>query len=212
MTDRPILFSGPMVRALLDGSKTQTRRVLLQQPTDPQIGGAVCDPVAFPERPYVWLNGNDGSPVHPIINPPNVLPGDRLYVREAWFTGPAFDHIAPRDLAQDVSLRFDADREPGMEWAEPKCRFRQGMHMPRWASRLTLIVTDVRVQPLWQITDEDALAEGYPYGATENIEEPVSEFAKLWDGLNEARGYGFQSNPWVVAYSFEVRHGNIDQI
>lgn len=251
MADRPILFSGPMVRALLDGRKTQTRRVLPVQPSADEIagyriGGAVCDPVAFPDRPYVWLRGDDGSPVMPIINPPRIIQGDRLYVREAWRTHIANEDMPPRDLMpRQDPIRYEADEyleSWEMPFMDAPGRFRQGMHMPRWASRLTLTVTDVRVQRLQEITAEDALAEGIVdhrqtiigahgtgghhheitadgYSHVDEIDpdnlpdfwdSPTEAFSALWDGLNYDRGYGWQTSPWVIAYTFTLARQNID--
>lgn len=228
MTDKPILFSGPMVRALLEGRKTQTRRVLPVQPSfdevaEMQIGGATCDPVAFPDRPYVWLNGWDGSVVGPIINPPRIIQGDRLYVREAWRTGMHIDNRAPRDIMPFVTVFYESDGEfirGGNRLSkalnqDELGKFRQAMHMPRWASRLTLLVTDVRVQRLPEISEQDAIAEGckgYVSNDGEDGESPIEEFQALWNTLNTERGYGWATNPWVVAYSFEVIKSNIDQI
>lgn len=221
----PISFSPPMVRAIKreietpGTGKTQTRRVL----------DAACDePPAFVadgavmaldenERPYRW--------------PRTYAVGDLLYVREHWRTDRCLDHKAPRDMPHSggdwVSVRYEADGYgPGV--LDPG-RFRQGMHMPRWASRFTLLVTDVRVQRLQEISEADAMAEGlhrynfashtakemgcdWTYGTETRCGSPISAFASLWDSLNAQRGYGWEANPWVVAYTFRPMLGNVDTV
>jgi hypothetical protein len=213
MADHPILFSAPMVRAILAGTKTQTRRVL----------DAWCD-----EPPaYVW----SGQIIAEDENgwmyrwPKTHAVGDRLWVREAWRTLHANDCLSPRHMAVDPSkITFEADPENRNPlWAFG--RLRPGMFMPRWASRITLTVTEVRVQRLQDITEEDAIAEGVvntgrrdgaPYshciipGMPEITmeHEPSSVFAALWEHIN---GDGsWKANPWVAAYTFTVEHRNID--
>lgn len=216
MTDRPILFSAPMVRALLAGTKTQTRRVLdlpCDEPPAIVSGGAVT---AYDENemPYRW--------------PRTAAVGDRLYVREAWHAARSLDSTPPRDIPRDADIEHAATAR-GYAEIGLKGKVRPGMHMPRWASRLTLIVTEVRVQRLQDISREDAIAEGLiqmPSATSLAVEmgcdwgfegdsrygSPVSAYAALWDSLNAQRGYGWSANPWIVAYSFTVQRGNIDQI
>lgn len=220
MSDKPILFSGLMVRALLAGTKTQTRRRLDAWTDDPVAtidGGAI---VAFDEneRQYRWPR------THSV--------GDRLYVREHWRTVPLFDDMAPRDLLPGQSLYFEADgaRSTDLLDQDPAVgRFRQGMHMPRWASRLTLTVTDVRVERVQGISWNDAIAEG-----VDQIDEPDGDFNGSWSMYGEEPEGGgawsspiwsyrslwrlingpgsWEANPWVAAYTFTVELGNIDRL
>jgi len=247
MTERPILFSAPMIRAILSGSKSQTRRVLQNQPA------ADCDMTSAEWRftsgykttkadpPWMeatkpWPAKGDEIGREIVIAPRRVpcRPGDRLYVREAWRTVDVLDHVAPSKLKDGEAfpvdytpIRYEAD---GAEvdyhpLSDPRFgKLRPGMFMPRWASRLTLAVTEVRVQRLQEITWEDAEAEGVWYSSQEYREQVciwrdapsalrrlrVEHFAKLWDGLNAARGYGWDANPWVAAICFETHHANID--
>lgn len=204
MTDKPILFSRPMVRAILDGRKTMTRRVLNPLPRrtiffDPKTAGLDQ------------------------FQPPRYAIGDRLYVREAWRTHAEYDDMSPAAMGGDEPIEYQADGAH-QTWGYPAIskigRVRQGMHMPRWASRITLIVTDVRVQRLQEISEGDAEAEGWPppdERATTGIAEikdayPIGWFAWLWDSLNDKRGYGWGANPWVAALTFDVIKQNIDQI
>lgn len=170
MTDRPILFSGPMVRALLDGRKTQTRRVLNPQPAEftPQvidIGRPYFDDEEgrWGQIETEWSapswDAPLGEPLREVFVP---LPirfavGDRLYVRET-FSGPhGCRNLPPRDWPADGPRWYWADGDPhDGDWTKPK----PGMHMPRSSSRLTLIVCEVRVERLQDISEADALAEG----------------------------------------------------
>ncbi|RWD00128.1 MAG: hypothetical protein EOS58_30575 [Mesorhizobium sp.] len=254
MTDRPILFSAPMVRALLAGTKFQTRRVLSPQPEHLQVydwkGKRLHD---SEYRHWCWkghVGADNWDDITAQLRP--FLPyaaGDRLYVREAWKTHAAYDDISPAAMGGDEPILYDADGAH-QTWGYPAIskigRFRQGMHMPRWASRLTLTVTEVRVQRLQEISEADATAEGIvrvggyvdcdgdprldgqPYtcdayhhdASTVLTEDDLRSCAgsarwayrSLWDKLNADRGYGWKTNPWVCAVSFNVIKQNIDQV
>lgn len=221
MADLPILFSAPMVRAILreleqpGSGKTQTRRVIKPQPIVTEHGswrwegrnggfvGAMGTHVeeGFPESAKHWNH---------------IQPGDRLYVREAWRVTKTLDNDAPRDL----------DHTTMPEWlaSDPELfqgRKRRGMHLPRWASRITLIITDVRVQRLQEISSGDAAAEGvehdsdgwrdYQMPGTQCCANARASFRTLWNSLNATRGYGWDANPWVAAYTFRPILGNIDR-
>ncbi|QPI73894.1 hypothetical protein [Sphingobium sp. Cam5-1] len=247
MADRPILFSAPMVRALLEGRKTQTRRILSKARV-----------FATPERPAFTLKGEhmsralqaasgfrhlhgDGwfwecdalewqAPATRtgVMAHIGYAVGDRLWVRETH----GFNHyeyergkapkVRPDDLDDlHISYRADEyDREIRSELL-----YRPSIFMPRWASRLTLTVTDVRVQRLQDCSEADALAEGIEArgvgslwgwidyletnpNVTRHFADPRRSYASLWDSIN---GDGaWDANPWVVAVSFDVRKGNID--
>lgn len=232
MADLPILFSSPMVRAILreidrpGTGKTQTRRVLHMPPM-------TFDAVFNDDG--VWHIGDalTGHRYTKLSVPYRI--DDRLYVREAWRSHRAYDDEPPRRLISPNAKRYMsyvAD-EPDIH-ANPTSRYRQAMHMPRWASRITLIVTDVRVQRLQEICEADARAEGveplhegyFPYGITtfmttivDGREVPAQycrtahhSFQLLWNSLNADRGHGWGANPWVAAYSFRPALGNIDMI
>lgn len=177
MTDRPIIFSAPMVRALLYGRKTQTRRAL--------------------KPPYGTLEYLGGETWRPICT--KFFPGDRLWVREAHVLTPA-------------GVAYVADGADHYGAGGP-LRKRPSIHMPRWASRLTLHVTEVRVQRLHEISAEDVAAEG----ACELAFMPPSEadtaearavFRSLWNSLHGPDAW--DANPWVCAISFKVERANID--
>ena len=160
MSDKPILFSGPMVRAIVEGRKTQTRRALPQaHPEFPKHNHLRLDVLAFdPNHPEVWFWDGVYDRVGASY-PIRYAVGDRLYVREAW-QGLTFGDYEPtsnwpcdyRYRATDPLADCDVEIR-GYPW-------RPSIHMPRRASRLTLIVTDVRVQRLQDISEADALEEG----------------------------------------------------
>ncbi|CAM5194425.1 ASCH domain-containing protein OS=Bosea thiooxidans OX=53254 GN=SAMN05660750_03292 PE=4 SV=1 [Bosea thiooxidans] len=194
---RPILFSAPMVRALLAGTKTQTRRVFV------------------PPAPYAPTDDiSVGVAVGSIA--PKIKVGDRLWVREAWRTTGCdgrSDYLPPRDLQPHPAWYEANGTAPAGELVG---KLRPSMFMPRWASRLTLTVTDARVQRLQDISEEDAEAEGYPskeQRATSGVAEirdayPIAWYSWLWEQIN---GVGsWEANPWVAAYSFTVERRNID--
>ena len=210
MADRPIVFSAPMIRALLEGRKTQTRRVMKSH-----------------------------------LGPIRFYPDDRLWVREAWRTPDNWNR-APAEIVASCQeagwkqawcpIQFEADqsRVNWGDWREHGAgRLRAGMHLPRAFSRLTLIVTGVKVERLHDISEADAEAEGvvwesadppfyyvpgiFPHSRTAvGIEEPgssphaVRSYAKLWEEINGAGSW--DENPWVAGISFRVIKANIDQI
>ena len=202
MADRPIIFSGPMVSALLAGRKTQTRRVGQMKP------GVKLDDLEWSGPPGTIRTGT-AKREH--IKVPHTV-GDCLWVRE---TACIWD-----------SEVFYKTNEPGVTVGLGGFgKWTPSIFMPRWASRLTLTVTDVRVQRLQEITEQDALDEGmwrygdfWNYRDPSDVEEgdgystPRNAFRFLWEGINADRGFGWETNPWVVAVSFTVQRGNIDQV
>ena len=231
MTDRPIIFSGPMVRALLDGRKTQTRRILKPQP-DTKNGGTIWSGTPFGPLSYngTWPDGTRSIQSVPYA------PGDRLYVREAHYLTDDSDEecvvYAEDQNAVDLHLAsiqtVKTHLNLSTEWAKPHIKLRPSIHMHRWASRITLTVTEVRVQRLQGISEADARAEGIePYTGPKSVPEgefayrdyyehaapgwwlhPRGSFGSLWNSLHGPDAW--DANPWVAAISFTVREGNID--
>lgn len=208
MTDRPIIFNAPMVRAILDGRKSQTRRVLKNQATWDRVGEKIL-------RMYP----------HQKADVPYAV-GDRLWVREpAWICPPGWTNFVPRNPRgpdrRDVVYKAD-DKGGGTAEtaADYKLALTPSVQLPHWASRLTLIVTDVRVQLVQDISEEDAAAEGCPGwysprhpddGVTDG-RLPHEEFGELWNSINAKRGFGWDANPWVVAVTFTTIKANIDRL
>lgn len=214
MTDRPIIFSGPMVRALLERRKTMTRRILKPQPEPFLIDGKECD---------VSLIHTEGDPL-PRVALGRVLtkqevrfvPGDRLYVRENFaHVGTCdpgflvFQATYPDDLPPEMENVPATLREAGYRWTP-------SIHMPRALSRLTLIVTGVKVERLNDISLSDVYAEGcevrqmWLFGSDAAARQKIGArvFSGLWE---EIHGVGaWAGNPFVVAVSFRVIRANID--
>jgi hypothetical protein len=176
MADRPIIFSAPMVKALIEGRKTPTRRILKPQPV-PCLSWSAPPPGTYPsDKGWSRL--------------PYEL-GDRLWVREGacWVSAWGWRYRADNDDLEDKR----ASGEVG-PWRSP-------IHMPRHASRLTLTVTEVRVQRLQDITLADARAEGVWF-------PELFSFLRLWNSLHGPDAW--DANPWVCAISFTVEQRNID--
>ena len=174
--ERPILFSVPMVRALLDGTKTQTRRLMN---TDGRYRlDLVCPP--------------DGG----MSRCPSGQPGDRLWVRET------FAHIyrdnARPDERRDGDVVYKADCQ-GL-YAYAYGTWKPSIHMPRWASRITLVVTGVRVERLQDINRGDAMDEGCPFHNMAQGDDPRQWYAELWEQINGAGSWA--ANPWVWVVEF----------
>lgn len=247
---RPILFSGPMVRALLDGRKTQTRR-LIKAEVGPPPDMLNMEHAARHVAPY--LDAYCGGP-RTELNPRGMTskwcwwtrddrpclpqfdvrykPGDVLWVRETWQALSFGDYVPTKHRVSDV--RFAAtDALANLSPDDRGYPWRPSIFMPRWASRITLEITDVRVQRLHEISEADAIAEGvskirdncyaikgFDYdlsGLGHN--SPTIPFAKLWERINgpgkEINGEwvsAWDANPWIVALTFNVHTMNIDAI
>lgn len=213
MTDRPILFSAPMVKALFAGRKTQTRRILRSRK-----GLTIQDLVDHGEEQKTAL-GTRFICRRDQVEEPRIVDGDRLWCREA-FSYDALDSDGNDRLRMPVWYWADGNPEYG-DWSRPK----PSIHMPRWASRLTLVVESVKVERLNDISEDDALAEGIIFDASRGfmvpgVDHPNKNFpylsrcrawemyAALWDVINGSGAW--LENPWVAAYTFTVHHTNID--
>ncbi|MEA3534254.1 hypothetical protein [Rhizobium sp. CC-YZS058] len=221
MSDRPILFSAPMVRALLDGRKTQTRRTLKFQPA-PEISIVRTtirpdDAEPFHSFERRSLYGNYAGEIEVRIKR-----GDRLWVKETHAIVPRTAYRMSEGVQQTLRPGDDHDAAVyAASWEHSKPgRWRPSIHQPRWASRLTLTVTDVRVERLQDISEIDAIAEGCgQYSSSTKLSRPFNSdwkgsyregYAELWNQINGAGAW--EANPWVAAYTFTVHHGNIDKI
>ena len=195
MKERPIIFSAPMILAVLENRKTQTRRV--------------CTPTAFYSCPYGDL-------------------GNKLWVRETFTLqcdvngdSPPFtdgrpvkyisdsdgDHwLQPHYRATDSEPALSCERPNCKRSDDPHCHWRPSIFMPRWASRITLEITDVRVQRVQEITEGDAVAEGVQVPVVRESSGYRGRYAVLWDRINAKRGFPWESNPWVWALTFSRYH------
>jgi len=231
MIDRPVLFSAPMIRAILSGRKTQTRRA---------VKPATWNFARTPEfntdavtGRHEWLARKAGEPsTFRWLNCPYGQPGDRLWVREShWFFqdehDPLTGYTPPVLTTEDVEYRADGE--------STRHGWRPSIHMPRWASRIALNVTGVRVEKLQAISETDAQAEGVhgpeddvannlpncpqcggvglytafnpatggalPDTDCERCDTPKKRFRLLWESINGAESW--EANPWVWVVEFE---------
>ncbi|MGY8624277.1 hypothetical protein [Chromobacterium violaceum] len=198
--ERPILFSAPMIRALLAGTKAQERRIIKPQPDVTEERLRELD---------AWIDGFtlsqqvDGAWQHGFIDAqcPYGEPGDRLWVQEEWATDSSQVGKGPDSFAK-WPVRYLADHQEracGALHGNANGQPRSANTMPRWASRILLEITDVRVERLQDISEEDAVAEGGP------VDHPNGTargwFEQLWEKLNGAGSW--DANPWVWVIEFK---------
>lgn len=257
---RPILFSGPMVRAILEGRKTQTRRVVKPPADLARDGRKSCGPMLYDlSRAWVdrgfpmdennevmltdrWGTSDNPAPESayrfqylkvPFAHPsdgwakdgqdaarrvycPYGEPGNSLWVRETW--RPA--NWSAEGGWGEVEYAAGGRRQIEGPWSfsrmfpdgKPADRWRPSIHMPRWASRLTLRVEAVRVERVQEISEQDALAEGVDFAKHEPGQSQTRNppplyprrdgFIRLWDSINGPHGFGWDANPWVWVVSF----------
>lgn len=206
MKERPIIFSTPMVRAILAGEKTQTRRVVKLKPwqqIEERDDGA----------PWPWMYDDDRADDHWLPCPYGQA-GDRLWVREAWRVVWSSDNEPPREL--DAAYRFWYEADAPLQDGYGKLR--PSIHMPRFASRITLEITSVRVERLQGISEADAVAEGvtpkWEPGFSGRLMKAIggfsfrpaaSAYADLWESLHGPGSW--DANPWVWVVEFKRIHG-----
>jgi hypothetical protein len=224
MTEMPILMNGDMVRAILDGRKTQTRR-----PVKPQ-------PSPFPERCLreckeqgdLVLDDHNGKLAlywhTPFSYAPFGKPGDHLWVRETFGFDPNIDallkaeghtpgDLGPRDI-EVIGYKADVGRTAAADAVQ---RWRPSIHMPRWASRLTLEIERVWIERLMDISEADAVAEGWPgadieVGHTISGNAAINWFFALWASIYEdQRSLMIHKNPWVYACRFHLRNDSLSK-
>ncbi len=206
MKEHPILFSADMVKAILRGDKSQTRRVIKPQPisisahTEKMTNDSVIE---------IYDQGTAR-----FIKCPYGQPGDRLWVRETW----AIVSIPDGTTARKLLTVFRADNPRGLEQPE---KWKPSIHMPRRASRIMLEVVNVRVERVQDMSLDNIYAEGIHgpgvvpantfmmvmgESTLEGAEAKymINEFSSLWDTINAKRGYGWESNPYVWAIEFKA--------
>lgn len=218
--ERPIIFSGQMIRAILDERKMQTRRVVKPQPYC-DVTPIGCknmmrwEPKTGRRWSFHWYP--DSGRRNPLIERaaevcPYGQPGDRLWVRETLRHGYINNHPKP-------DLHYVADKCPVLHiptTAKPMTRVTlPSIFMPRWASRIMLEITDVQVERVQEIGEDDIRAEGIkaPLVTVDHltVEDPAycweEAFAELWDSINAKRGFGWDVNPWVWVVNFKKVDG-----
>lgn len=203
--EKPIMFDGESVRAILEGRKTQTRRVV----------HTCCDVAGHPSVGswgVEFTNCDCGA-----VRNPYGCPGTRLWVRETWAKHRcAEDRIYPRGDGHTWGSPIYKATHGGMEPAcEGFASWRSPIHMPKWAARLWLEVVNVRVERVQDMGGVDLVAEGgeiicegseapgYRIGDGPMCDTPSEAFADRWDAINASKGYPFESNPWVWVIEFK---------
>ena len=210
MKETPILFNTEMTKAVLDGRKTQTRRVV----TVPWAKGKRV----MPYEPY--YTESDGElffmdeygDYHPMLEKcPYGQVGDRLWVRETWDFRPMGGVLAKNRIAL-VGYKTDGAVKPVdvPKDCNPKChkRWRSPIHMFRWASRITLEITAIRVERVQDITVAEIIKEGLHFDLPHAKKKDLGWYyhrpwKELWDSINKKRGYGWEVNPWCWCVSFK---------
>lgn len=210
MIERPILFSAPMVRALLAGTKTQTRRVVKPQP----CAAVTSVYLPFRDEPNNW-HGYGDDLIRWLGRCPYGQPGDLLWGRESWRVCGGREYEYQQDRCR-VMYRATHE-EDGFPLGWESYKWRPSIHMPRWASRITLEVTGVRVERLQDISEADAIAEGieravigddwrrYSDAASElaglpPCVTPRASYQSLWESINGPGSW--DANPWVWVVEF----------
>lgn len=220
----PIIFSASMIRAIQEGRKSQTRRVIRPQPpgdeTVRELSGSGYGWMALGSASRYWQPTGPVSDVRklmgrePRLRSPYGQPGDTLWVRETWAT--RYCTLEEDGIQGDVPFyRADYEDDPS------EVHWRPSIHMPRWAARLFLGLNDIRVEPVQAITPEDCLAEGVLVDCPsctgkcwhwdqQNLSRGLREkarrdFRSLWNSINAKRGYGWDANPWVWVLTFALR-------
>lgn len=201
MKERPIPFIGPMVRAILDGRKTQTRRVVTVNRGRKKI--RPTEPYEFDHDGVLMVEDECGE-THAFADYypcPYGKPGDRLWVRETWSI-PSNEPLNGRTVPTE-DVRYAASSY-AVDIQNPANRWRPSIHMPRWASRLLLEITDVRVQRVQDISEADAEAEGVlpVHSNMGDTASYIGGFYFIWGDINEKRGFGWNANPWVWTITF----------
>jgi hypothetical protein len=222
--ERPIIFKDDMVRAILEGRKTKTRRIMKPQPVIDSDGWFRWDGHKPNSKLGAYASNHIDLQAISIfvgVSCPYGRPGDRLWVRET-FMGPLIEEGGdyPNGYWSPEFCEYRADGGAAPEWLDVDGERHQGwkpsIHMPRWASRITLEITDVRVERLQDISEADAKAEGveplrggywrhYQPGWTQHQLSAKGSFATLWDSINGPGSW--EANPWVWAIEFRRVNG-----
>ncbi len=200
MTEKPILFSSEMVRAILEGRKTQTRRVIKPKPS--------AKLYQYMSR-NEWYEADGQEPKYYTLHKsPYGVTGDLLWVRETWSPVPtsAFSNV----VYDPENPGMGAVHRAGWSKADPGTGWKPSIHMPRWASRITLEIERVSVERVQDIGDYSCEAEGVSLANASIPGYLRKRFQILWDSINDKRGFSWSSNPWVWVISFRLaaaQHG-----
>lgn len=192
---KPIIFSSEMVRAILDGRKTQTRRIIKPQP--------VTESPEYQEPPEIISDGTlYFSRLYLNIKCPYGQVGDTLWVRETHryirhpYRVPAVQYKDGKEFLSPKHAAY-MNKRVSNKWKSP-------IFLPKWATRIFLEITDIRVERLWDISEKDAEAEGFEYTETSSCAFSAKySFGKVWDSIHKKRDYKQDKNPWVWVVEFK---------
>lgn len=209
MKERPILFSAPMVRAILAGTKTKTRRVC--KPAESAALSVVVGPFDCPELGLAFFGDEEGEVQ---FQCPYGRPGDRLWVRESWMPDPPIDDTwastqwagcsSGKIAGVPERFRHPAFCNYAASWLHGPVKWTPSIHMPRWASRILLEIVAVRVERLQDISEEDLAAEGIQEIIDAGVDHdgyPRDAYRSLWESINGPGSWA--ANPWVWCIEFK---------
>lgn len=213
--EHPILFNTQSVRWILSGQKTQTRRVMKPQP--------MLENGVWRWKPRKGWDVNVDH-INPSMSPYGTF-GDVLWVRETWRQGggggnldgsgeyvmieyrASFTTTTMRDY-DEITYAQERRSPPDIDHSKSGLKWRSSIHIPRWASRITLEVLDVRVERVQDISEEDARAEGAEKMCLDDLGQTWKTYRRgfrlLWDAINKKRGFGWDVNPWVFVIEFKL--------
>jgi len=206
MKERPIIFSSEMIRAILDNKKTQTRRPIKPQP-DPFAIYAILNEDPLSKKPHLWISGYGDGNIweNPEFDPWFSCPyaqGDILWVKETCAISRVGD-VDGAPLCEPIVL-YKADGYPD-GWESGYIQ-RSPIFMPKWASRIKLEITDIRVERIQDVSGQDVLCEGinsHVHPTTDYFKYAQHEaFARVWNSLWAKKGFGWNRNPWVWVIEF----------
>jgi len=184
-------MQGAMVRVILEGRKTQTRRVI--KGLAPEQTVYQTDNQKFIVKSMI-VSDYFTSTFYPC---PYGVVGDRLWVRETWYE----DRIPELTPDQHGCVHYQANQTAITKTFDGN--WRPSIFMPRWASRIILEITGIRVERVRDIGEKDAIAEGFPYPTSGTGVNPILWYFALWDRINHKRGFGCDVNPWVWVIEFK---------
>jgi hypothetical protein len=195
ITEKPIIFNSEMVKAILAGRKSMTRRVVMPQPSKERKFVGYSTDLGYPESTnYFWAGFGIGDKSPAYFKCPYKV-GMKLWVRETFCKNPSNRIIYKADVIKYESIY----------------KWKPSIFMPRWASRINLEITDIRIEQIHDISEDDAWDEGIdeakveklPYINKYGVNCAIAVFSDLWESINEKKGYGWAENPWCFCYKFK---------
>jgi len=207
-----ILFKPDMIQAIVEGRKTQTRRLsgLKEINKEPDKWELTRNTFGTPMEDGSWRFGHSRPNFYVVYIKPRYQVGEVVYIKEAWATEKQYDHLKPSEIPHTAKIFYVSGGVGEWPINLPIGKLRSPLFMPAWAARHLIKFTDVKAQRLQEITEGDAVKEGTPINDFFPVNtaaiaglSTVDYYAELWDTINPK--YPFESNCWVFAYSFNLR-------